>query len=145
MAGARITKDLAALRANPLEGISIETLGDDLFHIRATILGPAGTPYEGGTFILDVKVPFDYPLRSPEYTMLTKIYHPNVGPNGEICKRPWTPRDTLSIILQSLHSLLSAPDLENPLSNDIGTQYAKDRAAFDATAKEWTRLYAIHS
>jgi ubiquitin-conjugating enzyme E2 D/E len=142
MTSARVNRDLQALQTTPLEGISVETVGDDLFHLRATIQGPPNTPYDGGSFVLDLKIPLDYPLRCPSYTMVTKIYHPNVGQNGEICKRPWTPKDTLSIILQYLYSLLSAPDLETPLSNDIGTQYQKDRAAFDATAREWTRLYA---
>jgi ubiquitin-conjugating enzyme E2 D/E len=99
-------------------GISIETVGDDLFHLRAAIL--------------DLKIPLDYPRRCPSSTMVRKIYHPNVGQNGEIYKRAWTPKDTLLIILQYLYSLLSAPDLE----------YQKDRVAFDATAREWTRLYA---
>jgi ubiquitin-protein ligase len=142
MATQRITRDLAALRSNPLEGISVETVGDDLFHLRAKIAGPPGTPYEGGTFVLDVKIPFDYPLRSPSYTMVTKIYHPNVGQAGEICPRQWVPKDTLSIILQYLYSLLGAPNLETPLSNDIGTQYQKDFAAFSRIAKEWTNQYA---
>jgi ubiquitin-protein ligase len=142
MATGRITKDLQALSKNPLEGISVQTVNDDLFHIRATIQGPAGTPYEGGLFVLDVKVPPDYPLRSPLYSMVTKIYHPNVGQNGEICKRPWTPKDTIASILEFLHSLLIAPDLENPLSNDIGTQYQNERATFEKTAREWTNQYA---
>jgi ubiquitin-protein ligase len=142
MVTARITRDLNALSTTPLEGISVESVNDDLFHLRARIRGPAGTPYEEGIFVLDLKIPPDYPLRSPSYTMITKIYHPNVGQNGEICRRPWTPKDTLSIILQSLHSLLIVPDLENPLSNDIGTQYQKDRATFEKTAREWTNQYA---
>jgi ubiquitin-protein ligase len=70
---------------------------------------------------------------APDLHHVTKFYQPN----GEICKRQWTPKDTASIILLFLYSLLSAPDLETPLSNDIGTQYQNERPAFEAMPFEF--------
>ena len=40
--------------------------------------GPAGTPYEGGTFQLAINVPDAYPLVPPGIRYVTKIFHPNV-------------------------------------------------------------------
>lgn len=42
------------------------------------VQGPAMTPYEGGVFELDIKVPDQYPLVPPTVFYRTKIFHPNV-------------------------------------------------------------------
>jgi ubiquitin-conjugating enzyme E2 O len=33
--------------------------------MRALIVGPAGTPYEGVPFLFDLQLPADYPLSPP--------------------------------------------------------------------------------
>ena len=54
--------------------------------LRATILGPAGSPYEGGRFEVEITVPRSYPFVSPKCRFLTKIWHPNVDhKTGEVC------------------------------------------------------------
>lgn len=44
----------------------VETIQDDLRHLIATLKGPEGTPYEGGTFQVLIDVPEDYPLLPPK-------------------------------------------------------------------------------
>lgn len=55
----------------------------------------AGTPYVGGTFRVKLTLPKDFPLSPPKAYFLTKIFHPNVASNGEICvntlKKDWKP------------------------------------------------------
>ncbi len=40
--------------------------------------GPAGTPFESGTFELAISVPEAYPLVPPNIRYTTKIFHPNI-------------------------------------------------------------------
>jgi ubiquitin-conjugating enzyme E2 D/E len=146
MAQKRIMKELSTLENCKLENITANPIGEDLFHWRATIQGPDGTPYQNGSFILDIKFPFDYPLKPPHCVFETKLYHPNVGQHGEICldilKKSWTPIESISKVLVSVYYLLSTPDPDDSLAAEIASLYKTDRDAFNKTAREWTEKYA---
>ena len=45
--------------------IKIELVNDTWTDLRMEIAGPPGTPYEGGTFALEIKLPVNYPLKPP--------------------------------------------------------------------------------
>ena len=38
----------------------------NLMHWKGTLKGPAGTPYEGGVFKIDIQLPADYPFVPPK-------------------------------------------------------------------------------
>lgn len=54
--------------------------GDDgrLWHV--TFDGPAGGPYEGGKFCVEVKFGDSYPRDPPRLKLLTPIFHCNIHP-----------------------------------------------------------------
>ena len=62
------------------------------------------TPYYGGSFRLKLVLSEDFPASPPRGFFLTRIYHPNVASNGDICvntlKRDWNADVTLSHVLQ---------------------------------------------
>ena len=55
---------------------------------------------------------------------LTKIFHPNVGPNGEICvntlKKDWKPDLGIKHILITIKCLLIFPNPESALNEEAG-------------------------
>lgn len=55
----------------------------------------AGTPYASGVFKVKLVLGKDFPQGPPKAFFLTKIFHPNVAKNGEICvntlKKDWKP------------------------------------------------------
>jgi len=142
----RIQKELRDLESNPIEGITAEPVGDDLFHWSGSVRGPSNTPYEGGTFYIDITFPDDYPDHGPAIIFTTRIYHPNVNEKGGVCldifKDKWTPEISLSVALQSVYSLLGEPNPYDPFAPEIAKNYIEDKDGFIKIAREWTEQYA---
>lgn len=146
----RIMNELQELRRYPSELYSAEPASDDnIYNWHGTIFGPVGSPYEGGVFKLEIKIPEDYPFKPPKIRFLTSIYHPNIDSNGYICldiiQDNWYPTSTISRVLLTIISLLHDPNTNNPLEPDIATLYLNDRQKYNQLAKEHTQKYAIPS
>ena len=109
-------------------------------------MGPSESPYENGNFNLSIAFPQDYPFKPAKFQFTTKIYHPNVNPQGSICldilSSQWSPALTTVKVLMSIQSLLTDPNPDDPLVADIARIYKNDREKYNATAKEWTEKYA---
>jgi ubiquitin-conjugating enzyme E2 D len=147
MALRRLAKELSDIELDPPIGISAGPEGDDLFQWTATMMGPEGSVYEGGIFFLKVRFPSGYPFAPPKVSFVTRVLHPNVNSNGTICvdiiKRNWSPALTISKVLLSISSLLTDPNPDDPLDASVATLYVSDRAAFEQSAREYTRRYAM--
>lgn len=110
-------------------------------------MGPPDSPYAGGVFFLSIQFPTDYPFKAPKISFTTKIYHPNINSNGNICldilKDQWSPALTISKVLLSICSLLTDPNPDDPLVPEIANVYKTDVAKYEGTAREWTKKYAV--
>lgn len=53
--------------------------------LKMIVIGPKGTPYIEGRFILKIEFPSDYPMTYPKLTFETPIFHPNVNKKGNVC------------------------------------------------------------
>ena len=146
MALRRLTKELHEMESEPPLNCSAGPYGDDLFHWKGSIIGPADSPYDAGVFFLDITFSQDYPFKPPKVKFTTKIYHCNVSDKGGICmdilKDNWSPALTISKVLISLCSLLTDPNPNDPLQPNIAKQYKTNRQAHDQTARQWTIKYA---
>ncbi|PWZ16112.1 Ubiquitin-conjugating enzyme E2 36 [Zea mays] len=120
-----------------------------------------------GTLPICYRLPVSSCLPYLQVRFLTKIYHPNIDKKvmphishnllqlGRICldilKDKWSPALQIRTVLLSIQALLSAPNPDDPLSDNIAKHWKSNEAeAFETdvltwqslAAKEWTRLYA---
>jgi len=116
----RVRKELKEVESESSSaGVSARLLDGKLNHWKGEIKGPVilftlvnlywdnrcintqeDTPYQGGTFVVDIQIPDNYPFVPPKMRFDTKIWHPNVSSaNGAICldilKDEWSPALTM--------------------------------------------------
>lgn len=132
--------------ADPVPGIQAVPHEDNLRYFDVKIDGPAGCPFEGGKFSLELFLPDEYPMSPPKVRFLTKIYHPNIDKLGRICldilKDKWSPALQIRTVLLSIQALLSAPNPDDPLATDVAKHYKEDERDAQRVSKEWTEKYA---
>lgn len=144
----RIAKEVADIERDKQSNITVTTLNDsDLTHLKGSFSGPPDTPYETGTYTIDIKIPSDYPFRPPTMKFDTKIWHPNVSSvTGAICLdtlgTAWSPVLTIKSALISLQSLLSSPEPKDPQDAEVAGMLLKNPEMFRWTAREWAVKYA---
>jgi ubiquitin-protein ligase len=127
---------------------------------------------EGGIFWITVRLPEKDPYDTPLMRFQTKIYHPNISPQGHICadfKDHWNSilsagiarrltvsdpsglwyhgksteiRWSLGGILTALCGLLASPDVDDPLVPEIAQKYLEDYEGYCENARKYTKRFA---
>jgi len=125
----------------------VELVNNQLNRLTGEIAGPPGTPYEGGTYKLNIEIPDTYPFNPPKVKFCTKIWHPNISSvTGAICldilKDNWAAALTLRTVLLSLQALLSSPEPDDPQDAVVAGQFKKNQKVFTRTARFWAIKYA---
>ncbi|XP_024034610.1 ubiquitin-conjugating enzyme E2 10 [Citrus clementina] len=147
MASKRILKELRDLQRDPPTSCSAGPVAEDMFHWQATIIGPNDSPYAGGVFVVTIHFPPDYPFKPPKVAFKTKVFHPNINSNGNICldilKEQWSPALTISKVLLSICSLLTDPNPDDPLVPEIAHMCKTDKTKYESSARSWTQKYAM--
>ena len=135
------------LKNNPIPGIIFHYNENDISDIQADIEGPEATPYEGGIFRVTIKLLPNFPIVAPKGIFLTKIFHPNISEQGEICvntlKRDWNPKNwSLSNLFQVIKCLLIIPFPQSALNEEAGKLFMEDYDQFFKIAKMFTQIHA---
>lgn len=142
----QLAKELKNLDETPPEGIKVVVNDDDFSTIYADIDGPAGTPYENGVFRMKLLLSRDFPHSPPKGYFLTKIFHPNVASNGEICvntlKKDWNPSLGLRHVLIVVRCLLIEPFPESALNEQAGKLLLDDYEEYARHARIYTGIHA---
>lgn len=147
----RLTKEYTALRAEPNAGVAVlQPEEDDMMVWKARLLGPPNTPFEGGQWELDIRIPDTYPMSPPIVTFSTPICHPNIHfKTGEVCldilRTQWSPAWTLSSLCTAIRALLESPEPDSPLNVDAANLLrCGDTLGYDSLVRYYTRTLATN-
>ncbi|KAF9118676.1 hypothetical protein BGW39_000962 [Mortierella sp. 14UC] len=142
----KIVREVHAMVNDPPEGIRM-ILSEDISDIQAWIQGPEGTPFEGGCFRLRVQLNSDFPNTPPKCFFLTKIFHPNVSAQGDVCvstlKKDWKKTLGLKNILLVVKCLLIVPNPESALNEEAGRLLLERYCDYAQRARLWTSIHAL--
>lgn len=149
MSETRILKEIEEIYRDPPDFISAGPIDDkDIYHWEATIHGPDDSDYKGGVFLLDIKIPKDYPFKAPTCYFKTKIFHPNISAStGKVCistLSSWNPSLSISNLLMSILVLLYTPNDASPMNRDAADLH-KDKnknEEYKKKIKEWIKEYS---
>ena len=143
----RLSKELKDFNDDPIPGVEIKIVDDNITHWNVILTGPEESPYAGGKFTVKVDFSDNYPFKCPKMQFITKIYHPNIKTdNGEICaqaiQNSWVPTLNANFIIKMLMELITNPNHENPQEAEIAREMMTNPGKFRETAKEYTEKYA---
>ena len=146
----RLMLEYKELTENPPEGIQAGPIDEDNFFLWETvIMGPPGTPFDGGIFIAHLHFPASYPLNPPKMVFQTEIWHPNIYPSGEVCisilhppgedpnryesiLERWSPMQSIEKVLLSVMSMLAEPNVESPANVEAAKMFRENPSAYCA-------------
>lgn len=143
----RIHHDIKTIYKDKLdeEGIYIHVDENNIYNVKAMIIGPSDTPYQFGYYFFNLVFDDNYPYIYPKATFETKIgevrFHPNLYPCGKICLSilgtwtgpSWTSCQSIKSILLNLQALMN----KNPLTNEPGYDTLPET---DPKNKEYNKL-----
>lgn len=129
----RLMKDITTMQKDSTlkeNGIFFYVNPDNICDIKAMMIGPKDTPYEGGFFFFQINVnPMRYPMVPPKVKYLTTDgrirFNPNLYENGKVCLSMigtwsgpgWAPCNTITSVLMAIQGLVL---VDFPLMNEPG-------------------------
>uniref|UniRef100_A0A6B2LMQ9 UBC core domain-containing protein n=1 Tax=Arcella intermedia TaxID=1963864 RepID=A0A6B2LMQ9_9EUKA len=142
----RLQKEYGDLQKEKIEWAEITLAGgSNLFEWNCKIQGPPESPYEKGVFLVNFKMPPEYPFKQPVVKFETPIWHPNVDDKGTLCQQvfgTWSPQLKIENVLGMVRQVMIEPSLASPLNVEAGELYSKNKSEFIKKAQAHTAQHA---
>lgn len=145
----RLHQEMQKWKENPVPNVHLEPVDDSLRDWTASFLGPDDTPFEGGLFTLKIHTPDAYPFKPPKVSFITKVFHPNIYSNGQICLdiltvEKWSPVYSLDAVLHSIQSMLNDPNPDSPANSEAGHLYSHNREEYVSKVRANVKKWAVN-
>jgi len=135
MAMKRLVSEYKQHQKDPNYFYSVCPDEDNFLKWNFIMVGPPDSLYEHGMFGGYIDFPKTYPIKPPQVTFNTNIFHPNVYVDGKVCitilhegvdqfgyessMERWNPSHGVESIMISINSMLGDPNYESPANPTI--------------------------
>ena len=98
-----------------------------------------GSYWQGGKYLFSFHFPDNYPYNPPKVMCKTKIYHPNIDYDGNVClnmlKDDWNPTYTGTSCIAGVYYLFVEPNPNDPLNHEVAKLMREDKEQFKENLK----------
>lgn len=135
----RLHKDISELNLPKSCNISFPGGKDDLMNFEISIKPDDGY-YLGGSFLFIFQVSPVYPHEPPKVKCKTKVYHPNIDLEGNVClnilREDWKPVLNINTIVYGLYHLFTEPNHEDPLNHEAAAVLRDNPKLFQSNVRK---------
>ena len=139
----RIMHEFTQYNQHPVSGINFEMDETNVHKWDGSIIGPTGSPYEGGIFEISIQFPENYPIDPPSLYFRTQIYHPCVDNEGKFClpilTNEWNPYNTIIDAMLGVKVMLQTVESINDGNAEMVKELKENKAVFIEKAKKMTK------
>jgi len=148
-----LIKEVQEMEENLPHGCSVEFEDPNKLHEFTLQICPEEGLYKEGVFTFNVQVPLEYNISPPTVSCGTRLWHPNISEQGEIClsilrqnsvdSHGWAPTRRLKDVVWGLSSLFDDLfNVDDPLNAEAADLFLKDQSAYANKVRDWINLYA---
>lgn len=139
----RLHKELQDMRKSEMPYFTNIQVDESNILIWLGLIVPSSQPYNKGAFLLELVFPAEYPFKPPKVTFKTKIYHPNISEDGQIClpllnPEHWKPATTVVQIIEAIVALVNSPEPDHPLRPELAEEFTRNKKKFLKAAEQFT-------
>ena len=148
-----LVKEVQEMECNLPTGCKVKFDDPNALHEFCLTITPDEGFWQGGKFKFHILVGEDYNISPPTVKCLTKLWHPNINEDGQVCLSilrqnsldgmGWAPTRRLRDVIWGLNSLFSdLLNFDDPLNTEAAEHYQRDKDGFRLKAKQWVAKYA---
>ena len=115
----------------------------DIMNFKMVYTPDSESYWYGGKYEFTFSVPDKFPFDPPKVMCLTKIYHPNIDYQGNVClnilRDDWKPTFTVSSCVVGVYYLFVAPNPNDPLNHEAANVMRENLETFKSNVKKTLR------
>ncbi|CAH1788790.1 unnamed protein product [Owenia fusiformis] len=148
-----LVKEVQEMEQTLPKGCRVHFDDPNQLHKFTLSVSPEDGYWGNGRFKFEITVPEDYNIVPPDVQCLTRIWHPNITEDGEVCLSllrqnsldtlGWCPTRKLKDVIWGLNSLFSdLLNFDDPLNVEAAEHYERDKDSFISKVKDYVSRYA---